>query len=154
MIVRQLESEVRGGVLRPGQDGYDEARQVFNGMVDRRPAVILRCATDEDVVAGVGFARQNGLVVAVKGGGHNVAGNAVCDGGLVIDLSRMRGVRVDPERRRAICQGGATWARPQERVRAAYGERTSAAGRAEGPLRRREFLPDEPEHQAFRGGWR
>ena len=109
MIVRQLESEVRGDVLRPGEDGYDEARRVFNGMVDRRPAVILRCTTDEDVVAGVGFARQNGLVVAVKGAGHNVAGNAVCDGGLVIDLSRMRDVRVDPGRRRAICQGGATW---------------------------------------------
>lgn len=109
MIVQQLESEVRGEVLRPGQDGYDEARRVFNGMVDRRPALILRCTADEDVVAGVGFARQNGLVVAVKGGGHNVAGNAVCDGGLVIDLSRMREVRVDPRRRRAICQGGATW---------------------------------------------
>jgi hypothetical protein len=109
VIARELESEVEGLVLLPGQDGYDEARRVFNGMTDRRPAVILRCATEADVVAGIGFARQNRLPVAVKGGGHNVAGNAVCDGGLVIDLSAMREVSVDATARRARCQGGATW---------------------------------------------
>jgi FAD/FMN-containing dehydrogenase len=108
--VSQLDSEVRGTVLRPGSPGYDEARRVYNGMIDRRPAVIVRCAHVDDVVAGIGFGRQNGLVVAVRGGGHNVAGNAVCDGGLVIDLSEMRRVDVEPARRRATCEGGATWA--------------------------------------------
>ena len=107
--VSQLESEVRGKVLRPDSPGYEQARRVYNGMIDRRPALILRCVDVEDVVAGLGFARQNGLVVAVRGGGHNVAGNAVCEGGVVIDLAEMRSVTVDPSRRRAVCEGGVTW---------------------------------------------
>jgi FAD/FMN-containing dehydrogenase len=108
-VVSQLESEVRGSVLHPGSAEYDEARRVYNGMIDRRPQAILRCAHVDDVVAGVGFGRQNGLIVAIRGGGHNVAGNAVCDGGLVIDLGGLRGVKVDPAARRATCEGGATW---------------------------------------------
>ncbi|WP_336343221.1 FAD-binding oxidoreductase [Halalkalicoccus ordinarius] len=89
---------------------YDDARAVWNGMIDKRPALIARCRGVADVITAVNFARENDLLVAVRGGGHNVAGTAVCDGGLVIDLSEMRGVRVDPEARTAWVQAGATWA--------------------------------------------
>ncbi|MBB3232568.1 FAD-binding oxidoreductase [Halomonas stenophila] len=100
---------LRGRLLSPEDEGYDEARRVFNGMVDSRPAAILRCAGVADVMAGVNFAREADLPVAVRGGGHSVAGSAVCDDGLVIDLSAMRSVRVDPRRRTARAEGGATW---------------------------------------------
>jgi hypothetical protein len=85
--------------VRPGDPGYDEARAVFNAMVDRRPAVILRCRDAAEVAAGIRYARTNDLALSVRGGGHGVAGNAVCDGGVVLDLSRMRNLSVDPERR-------------------------------------------------------
>ena len=107
--VEALAGGVRGEFLLPGSPGYDTARDIWNGMIDRRPGMILRCAGNSDVVAAVRFAREHDLLVAVKGGGHNVAGNAVCDGGLMIDLSAMRGVHVDPAARRARAQGGATW---------------------------------------------
>jgi FAD/FMN-containing dehydrogenase len=87
---------VRGPVLRPGDPGYDVARAIWNGLIDRRPALIVQCSGAADVVDAVNFAREQNLLVSIKGGGHNVAGNAVTDGGLMIDLSQMRGVHVDP----------------------------------------------------------
>ena len=97
--IQELAARLRGELLRPGDDGYDAARRIHNGMIDRRPALIARCAGAADVVAAVRFAREHRLPVAVRGGGHSVAGIAVCDDGLMIDLSPMRGVRVDPARR-------------------------------------------------------
>jgi FAD/FMN-containing dehydrogenase len=105
-----LRAALRGPLLRPGDAGYDAARTVQNGLIDRHPALIARCHGTADVVAAVTFAREQGLVLSIRGGGHNVAGNAVNDGGLVIDLSEMRAVLVDPDSRTARVQGGATWA--------------------------------------------
>jgi len=100
---------VRGQVLRPGDDGYDDACAIWNGLIDRRPALIVRCTGAADVVDCVNFAREQNLLLSVKGGGHNVAGNAVNDGGLVIDLSQMNGVHVDRATRTVRAEGGATW---------------------------------------------
>ena len=104
-----LAAGIRGPVLRPGDGGYDEARAVWNGLIDRRPALIVQPSGAADVVDSVNFARDNDLLLSIKGGAHNVAGNAVNDGGLVIDLSRMRGVHVDPATRTVRAEGGATW---------------------------------------------
>jgi len=106
---QRLEREIAGSVVQPGDDAYDETRRVFNGMIDRRPRLIVRCLNEDDVATAIAFAREHALAVAVRGGGHNVAGNAVVDGGLVIDLSRMRQVEIDPVRQRARVQGGACW---------------------------------------------
>ena len=95
------------GILRPGEVGYDEARQVWNAMVDRRPAMIVRCGDTRDVVEAVALARAEGLEIGIRCGGHSVVGHSVPEGGLMIDLTPMGGVRVDPERRRAWVQGGA-----------------------------------------------
>jgi FAD/FMN-containing dehydrogenase len=100
---------VRGRVVQPGDDVYDDARAIWNGLIDRRPALIVECTGAADVVDSVNFAREHGLVLSVRGGAHNVAGNAVNDGGLVIDLSQMNGVHVDPAARTVRVQGGATW---------------------------------------------
>jgi FAD/FMN-containing dehydrogenase len=100
---------LRGGVLQPGDEGYDEARLVWNGLIDRRPALIVQCTGAADVVDAVNFAREQGLLLSVRAGGHNVAGNAVNDGGLVIDLSGMNGVHVDPSTQTVRVEGGATW---------------------------------------------
>ncbi len=105
--IEALERAVKGDVLRPGEPAYDEARKIWNAMIDKRPALIVRCATTEDAVRGVEFARENGLLLAIRGGGHNIAGLALCDEGLVIDLSRMKGVKVDARARRASVEGGA-----------------------------------------------
>lgn len=104
----ELRAQVRG-VLAPGDDGYEAARRIWNGMIDRRPAVIARCAGVADVMAAVRFAREEGLPVAVRGGGHGVAGRAVCDDGIVIDLSPMKGIWVDPAARTARAQAGVLW---------------------------------------------
>ena len=104
-----LRAQIAGSVLSPSDPEYENARRIHNGLIDRRPALVARCHGTADVQAAVRFARERGLEIAVRGGGHNVAGNAVCDGGLMIDLSAMRGVHVDPRARRARAQGGATW---------------------------------------------
>jgi FAD/FMN-containing dehydrogenase len=98
-----------GVLLRPGESGYDNVRQVHNGMIDRRPALIAGCVGNADIVDAVNFARTHGLELSVRGGGHNVAGRAVCEGGLMLDLSLMKGIHVDPVRRTARAQGGVTW---------------------------------------------
>ena len=104
-----LDSAFSGAVLLPGDTGFDEHRRIHNGMIDRRPAVIARCLNDADVTDALGFAIRHGLDVSVRGGGHNVAGRAVCDDGVMIDLSLMKGAWVDPAARRIRIQGGATW---------------------------------------------
>ncbi|MGP2490879.1 FAD-binding oxidoreductase [Mesorhizobium sp. PUT5] len=105
-----LAARLRGAVLRKGDDAYDQARTVWNAMIDRRPGLIIRCAGAADVREAVRFARDNRLLVAVRGGGHNIAGSAVCDGGLMIDLSQMKSVRVDAAGKRAWVEPGATLA--------------------------------------------
>jgi FAD/FMN-containing dehydrogenase len=106
--IRQLAEGLRGSLLRPADDGYDATRKVFNGMIDRRPALIVRCAGAADVVRAVSFAREHSLRLSVRGGGHSVAGTAVCDGGLMLDLSGLKGIRVDPVRGVAQAQPGLT----------------------------------------------
>ncbi|MCZ6831538.1 MAG: FAD-dependent oxidoreductase, partial [Gammaproteobacteria bacterium] len=104
--LQQFESAIRGDVLTAAHSGYDKARAIFNEMIDRRPALIARCTGVADVIQCVNFARENRILTAVRGGGHGVAGNAVCAGGLMIDLSLMNTVRVDPKARVAWVQGG------------------------------------------------
>ena len=109
MAHEALRSILRGELLEPGSAAYDAARVVWNGMIDRRPALIARCRNAADVIASVNHAHAHGLVIAVRSGGHNVAGYAVCDGGLMIDMSLMNAVRVAPGLDRANVEGGATW---------------------------------------------
>src|SRR5919112_482359 len=99
-----------GPLIRPDDAGYDEARSIWNGAHDRRPALIVRCAGVADVMRAVDFARSENLTVSVRGGGHSLPGFSTVDGGMVIDLSAMRAVQVDPVARTATAQGGATWA--------------------------------------------
>jgi FAD/FMN-containing dehydrogenase len=119
-----LAEHLRGDVISPGHPDYDAARGVWNGMIDRRPAVIARCADVDDVATAVRFACERELPLAVRGGGHNVAGTAVCDDGVVVDLSMMRAVRVDDSGRTVHAQGGATWA-DVDRVTAPLGLATT-----------------------------
>ncbi|MCE7082188.1 FAD-binding oxidoreductase [Streptomyces sp. ST2-7A] len=107
-LVDAFASRLRGALIRPDDADYEPARRLWNGMIDKHPALVARCAGDEDVIASVDFARENKLPLAVRGGGHGVAGQALCDGGLVIDLSEMREVHVDPEKRSAVARGGCT----------------------------------------------
>src|SRR5947209_7533953 len=107
--VQGLRSQMCGAVLRPGEAGYDTARQVYNRMIERHPALIAQCTDVADVIAAVTFAREHGLTLAVRGGGHNGGGLGTCDDGLVIDLSSMKGTHVDPEARTVRVAGGCTW---------------------------------------------
>jgi FAD/FMN-containing dehydrogenase len=107
--IEQLQGRLRGELLSPSHEHYESARKIHNGMIDRRPALIVCCAGVADVMTAVMFARDHNLVVAVRGGGHGVPGFAVCDGGLMIDLSRMKSVRVDPVGRTARAEGGCIW---------------------------------------------
>ncbi|MEZ4523248.1 MAG: FAD-binding oxidoreductase [Thermomicrobiales bacterium] len=103
-------AKLRGDLLLEDSSGYDETRKIWNGMIDRRPAMIAQCLGASDVVEAVNFAREHDLLISVRGAGHNIAGTAVCDGGFMIDLIRMQGIRVDPESHRVWVQPGTTWA--------------------------------------------
>lgn len=109
MPIADLRPRFRGALLRPGEEGYDEARRVWNGAIDRYPALIARCAGADDVVAAVRFAREQDLLISVRGGGHSVAGHSVCDGGVMIDLSLMKAVHVDPAARTVRAASGLLW---------------------------------------------
>jgi FAD/FMN-containing dehydrogenase len=104
----ELSGELAGELVLPGDAGYEVARRVWNGMIDKRPAGIVRCVNPDDVLAAIAFGRTHGMAVAVRGGSHNIAGNATCDDGVVIDLSPMCSIEVDPRNRRALVGGGAT----------------------------------------------
>jgi FAD/FMN-containing dehydrogenase len=105
----ELAEALLGELVTPASEQYDQPRSIWNGAHDRRPAVIIRCAGVSDVVRGVEFARSEGLPLAVRGGGHSIPGFSTTDGGVVLDLSAMKGVRVDPTSRRAVAQAGCLW---------------------------------------------
>lgn len=107
--LKSLAATFSGALLRPGDNGYEEARRLHNGLIDKRPRLIARCLGTADIVDALGFARESGLEISVRGGGHNVAGRAVTNGGVMIDLSLMRGVRVNPDAHTVRAQGGVTW---------------------------------------------
>ena len=108
-LVEEFQTSLRGPLLQPGDAGYDDARIVWNGMIDRRPALIARCAGVADVIQAVNFARDNHLLVSVRGGGHNITGYAVNDGSIDIDLSQMKSVHVDLAKSTARAEAGLTW---------------------------------------------
>jgi FAD/FMN-containing dehydrogenase len=107
--IDKFQTGLRGPLLRPSNEAYDAARKLWNGMFDRKPALIARCAGTADVISSVNFAREHGLHVAVRGGGHSFPGHSVCEGGLLIDLSAMKGIRVDPAARLVRAQPGVKW---------------------------------------------
>lgn len=107
--VAEMRMNFRGPLLAPGEPGYDEARVIYNATFNRHPGLIIRCRSTADVIDAVNLAREHGLLLTVRGGGHNVAGNSMCDGGLVIDLEEMRGVHLDRKAMTVRAQGGATW---------------------------------------------
>ena len=107
--VATFKASLRGGLITPGDSGYEEARKVYNGMIDRRPRFIARCADVADVITAVNFGRENKVLTSIRGGGHNAGGLGICDDGLVIDLSPMRYVRVDPKKKTVLAGGGALW---------------------------------------------
>ena len=108
-LATELAEKVSGPVLGPEDAKYDDARALYNGLIDRRPALIVRCRTKDDVAAALVLARQAGLEVSIRGGGHNVAGRAVTDGGLMIDLAEMKGIAIDPDNATATAEGGVIW---------------------------------------------
>jgi FAD/FMN-containing dehydrogenase len=108
--IEELKRGIMGEVLLPGEEAYESARRIWNGTIDKRPGAIARCVATPDVVHAVNVARDHGVLLAIRGGGHNIAGNALCDGGLVIDLSRMKAAQVDAKARKVVIEGGATLA--------------------------------------------
>src|SRR5712664_2694036 len=106
--IQELRESIRGEVVTPSDAGYDEARAVWNGMIDKRPALIVRCTVVADVRAAVEFASSQDLELAIRGGGHSLPGFSTTDGGVVVDLSPMKGIRVDPEGMRVVAQAGVT----------------------------------------------
>ncbi|RZU35560.1 FAD-binding oxidoreductase [Edaphobacter modestus] len=108
--LQHFRTSLRSQLLLPGEPGYEDARKIHNAMIDRRPGAIVRCAGVADVIASIRFARDNEVTVSVRGTGHNVAGISLCDGGMVIDLSAMKGIHVDPAARAARAEPGVTWA--------------------------------------------
>ena len=127
-----LAERLAGDVIAPDHPAYDSARRVWNGMIDKHPFAIARCADADDVATAIRFAAERDLPLAVRGGGHNVAGTALVDGGLVIDLSPMRAVRVDAAARVVLVQGGATWA-DVDRATAPLGARDDGRRRVSRP---------------------
>ncbi len=107
--LERFKAGLRGELIQASDGGYDAARKVYNAMIDRHPRLIVRCADVADIIAAVNFARDNNLLLAVRGGGHNAAGLGVCDGGLVVDLSRMKGIHVAPTARTVRAESGCTW---------------------------------------------
>ncbi len=107
--IDQFRASLRGELIQPNDEGYHAARKVYNGMIDRRPELIARCSDVADIISAVKFARERNLLLAVRGGGHNGAGLGVCDNGLVIDLSRRRGIRVNPKKQTVQVESGCTW---------------------------------------------
>ena len=117
-VGKELRGMIKGSVLIPDDPGYEEARQIWNAMIDRRPAMIVQCANADDVSAAIAFARRNKLEISIRGAGHNIAGNALCNDGLTIDFSNMKNVRVDAGKRRAYVEPGATLANLDEATQA------------------------------------
>ena len=109
-VREEIKGLIKGSIVVPDDHGYEEARQVWNAMIDRRPAVIVQCVQADDVPPVIRFARENGLQLSIRGAGHNIAGNALCDNGITIDFSRMKNVRVDAGKKRAYVEPGATLA--------------------------------------------
>src|SRR5690349_19836804 len=109
LAATELRSAFKGKILIDGDVNYDSERKIWNGMIDRKPALIAQCIDKDDIIHTVKFARKHELLVSVRGGGHNVSGNAVCDGGVMIDLSLMKKVEVDPSKKIAHVEMGATW---------------------------------------------
>lgn len=107
--IADLKGSIRGDIIASSDDRYDEARRVYNAMIDKRPAVVVRCSDVADVISAVNTARKEGLNVAVRGGGHSVPGFGTADGALVIDLGRMKGIRINPNARTVRADGGCTW---------------------------------------------
>src|SRR5689334_22793207 len=108
-VISNFRKKLTGNLLLPGDQGYNEARKIWNGMIDRQPALIIRCKNSDDVIHSVNLAREHNLLLSVKGGGHNISGNAVCEGGIMVDLSLMKSIKIDTERQVADVETGATW---------------------------------------------
>src|SRR6201981_1214113 len=107
--IKEFKAGLRGAVIEPGDKGYDEARKVYNGMIHKKPRLIVRCADVADVIRSVNFAKDNNVLLAMRGGGHNAGGLGICEDGLVIDLSQIKYTRIDPPARTVTVGGGCTW---------------------------------------------